>query len=150
MKQIFKIAIFSIILSLLVGCEKEIDLSANLTVRNVRFTETNKNQVLDLPNGTLMIDNPNFDFNNAATWTGNVAKYVKHNYMYSVSYTIKNIGYGTAYGTELDLHYIFDNGEEQVQTIIIGDIGPDDSFESSANLGSTDKQLVGCDAEVFW
>lgn len=148
MKRAFKLITYAIFLSLTVGCEE--DLPANLTVSHIDFTETYKNEVLDLPNGTYMPDNPAFDINKASTWTGNMAKYVNHNYMYSVSYTIKNNGSNTAYDTEVDLHYIYDNGDETVETIYIGDINPYESFGSSSSVGCTNKQLIKCNAEVFW
>jgi len=150
MKQIFKIAIYSIFLSLLGGCESAEDSPANLTVNNVGFTETYRNVILDLPNGSYTPDNPNFDINKSETWTGNMAKYVNHNYMYSVSYTIKNTGGNIAYDTEVDLHYSYDNGDEQIETIYIGDIKPDQSINSSASAGCTNKQLISCSAEAFW
>ena len=150
MKQLFNIVMYSIFLSLLVGCEKEEDSPANLTISNINFTETYRNEVLDLPNGIYMPDNPNFDVTNSKTWTGNMAKFVNHNYIYSVSYNIKNNGSNIAYDTEIDLHYIYDNGDEEVETLFIGDLKPDESTSSSSSTGCTNKQLIKCSAEVFW
>jgi hypothetical protein len=150
MKQIFNLAIYFILLSLIAGCDKFEDSPANITVSQIDFTETYRNEVLDLPNGSFMPDNPDFDINNSETWTGNMAKYVNHNYIYSVSYTIKNIGYNIAYDIEIDLHYIYDNGDENTETIFIGDISPNESINSSSNVSCTNKQLIGCRAEAVW
>jgi hypothetical protein len=150
MKPFFKIVFCSILLSLVIGCEKDEDSPANLTLSNINFIETSRNEVLDLPNGTYVPDNPDFDINNSKTWTGNIAKYVNHNYIYSVSYNIKNIGSTVAYDTEIDLHYIYDNDDEKVETIYIGNIKPNESISSSSSAGCTNKQLIKCNAEVFW
>lgn len=148
MTQISKITIYSIFLLLIVGCEE--NSPANLTISYIDFTETYRNEILNLPNGTYMPDNPDFDINNPETWTGNMAKYVNHNYIYSVSYNIKNSGSCIAYDTEIDLCYIYDNGEEKVETIYIGDIKPNESINTSTSIGCTNKQLVECSGEVFW
>jgi hypothetical protein len=135
-------------LSLIIGCEE--DSPANLKVSHLDFTETYSNEVLDIPNGTYIPDNPDFDINNPETWTGNMAEYVNHNYMYSVSFNIKNLGGIIAYDTEIDLYYTFDNGEEKVETIYIGDIKPNESISTSTGIGCTNKQLMECGYEVFW
>ena len=150
MKHFFKIAIFSIFLSLIAGCEIEEDSLANLTVNYIDFTETYRNVFLDLPNGTYLPDNPDFDINNSETWTGNMAQFVNHNYIYSVSYYIENIGWNVAFDTVIDLHYIFDNGDEKIETLYVGDIKPDNIISASTSLGCTNRQLIKCSAEVFW
>jgi hypothetical protein len=106
--------------------------------------------ILDLPNGTFVPDNPAFDINNPATWTGNMAQYVNRNYIYSVSCEIFNSGDCVAYDTEVDLHYVFDNGDEEVETVYIGNIGPYERAYPSAEFVSTNKQLVSCWAEAYW
>lgn len=150
MKTIFNIAICSILILLFAGCEEEMFSPAKLTVRHIGFTETYSNTILDFPNGVVTIDNPNFNINNPQTWTGSVEKYVKHNYFYSVSYNVKNIGGRRAYDVEIDLHYIYDNGDEEVETIYIGDIRSTENFTSSTTVGCSNKQLIQCNAEVFW
>lgn len=150
MKSIFKIVIYSAFLLMLAGCELVDDSPADLTVNYINLTETYRSVALDLPNGSFMPDNPDFDINIPSTWTGNMAKYVNHNYFYSVSYKIENIGGYNAYDTEIDLHYIYDNGDEEVETIYVGDIQPDEIIHSSSTVGCTNKQLVACTAEVFW
>ena len=150
MKQIFKIVICLLFFSLIAGCEKETDSVANLTVSNIDFTETYRNEFLDLPNGSYLPDNPDFDINNPETWTGNMTNFVNHNYIYSVSYNIENIGCNVAFDTEIDLHYIFDNGDEKIETLYVGDIKPDNIISASTSLGCTNRQLIKCSAEVFW
>jgi hypothetical protein len=150
MSRLFKLLIYSLLYLFIVGCERENDLNANLTVKNVDFVETYINVVLDLPNGTFVPDNPNFDLNNPNTWTGNMAQYVNHNFIYSVSYSIKNIGHNIAYNTEVDLHFIFDNGTESIETIYIGKIKPNETINKSSSVGCTNKQLSMCSAEAFW
>ena len=150
MKQLYKIVICSMFLSFIAGCEREEDSLANIAVNYIDFTETYRNEFLDLPNGSYLPDNPDFDINNPETWTGNMTNFVNHNYIYSVSYNIENIGNNIGYETEIDLHYIYDNGDEKVETIYIGDIQPHNSFSASSSTGCTNKQLIKCNAEVFW
>jgi len=152
MKPLFKVLLFASFITLIVGCGvgDELQSPADLTINSIDFKETYRNEVLNLPNGSYIPDNPNFDINNSATWTGNMAQYVNHNYLYSVSYSIKNIGHNTAYDAEIDLHYLYDNGDEYVETIFIGDIIPDKVISASSGGGCTNKQLIECTAEVFW
>ncbi len=148
MRHVSKIVIYLIFLFLILGCEE--DSPANLSIGYIDFTETYRNRILDLPNGTYLPDNPDFDINNPETWTGNMAKYVNHNYIYSVSYNIKNLGSSIAYDAEIDLYYTYDNGDEKVETIYIGDIKPNESISHSISIGCTNKQLIECSCKVFW
>ncbi len=150
MKHVLKITIYTLFLLLFVSCEKDEEDVADLAVNQIAFTETYKSTVLDLPNGAYMPDNPNFDINKSETWTGNMAEYVKNNYIYTISYNIKNKGSAMAYDTEIDLHYFYDNGEEKVETISLGEISPNQSFSSSTTLICTNKQLIRCSAVAFW
>jgi len=150
MKHIIKITIYTLFLLLFVSCEKDEDAIADLTVNKIVFTETYSSTILNIPNGSYIPDNPNFDLNKPETWTGNMAKYINHNYVYTVFYNIKNEGSAIAYDTEIDLHYFYDNGEEKVETISVGEINPNQNFSSSTSLGCTNKQLIKCSAEVFW
>ncbi|MCT4644803.1 MAG: hypothetical protein N4A74_07445 [Carboxylicivirga sp.] len=126
------------------------DSPTHLSITNVEFTQTYHNQVLDLPNGTFIPDNPNFNFDNPETWTGNMAQYVNNNYLYNITYTIKNDGNKIAFAAEVDIHYLFDNGDETVKTIFLGDIRKKKSYTGSTSIGCTNKQLVECRCEAFW
>lgn len=150
MKHVLKITIYTLFLLLFVSCEKDEEDVADLAVNQIAFTETYKSTVLDLPYSSYMSDNPNFDINKSETWTGNMAEYVKNNYIYTISYNIKNKGSAMAYDTEIDLHYFYDNGEEKVETISLGEIIPNQSFSSSITLSCTNKQLIRCSAVAFW
>lgn len=147
MKPTSKTVIYLFFLFLIIGCDY--DSPADL-VSSVEFTETYRNVTLYLPDGVYTPDNPDFDIDKPETWTGNMAKYVNHNYLYSVSYTIRNLGYNIAYDTEIDLYYTYDNGDNKVETIYIGDIKPNESFNYSTSIGCTNKQLIECSCEVFW
>ena len=135
------------ILIIFAGCQE--DSPANLSITHIDFTETYHNKVLDLPDGTYVPDNPDFDINNPETWTGNMAKYINHNYIYSVTYTIKNTSSSIAFDSEVDLHYSFDNDDEEIETIYIGDIKPQESYSASTSIGCTNKQLLKCSCEAF-
>jgi hypothetical protein len=148
MRQNVTLLIYLLFILLVLGCEK--DTPSDLSIGNIHITETYRNKVLDLPNGAYRPDNPNFDINKPDTWTGNMSKYVNHNYLYSVSYTIKNLGNSIAYDTEVDLHYRYDNGDEQVETVCIGNIQPHGDVNNSTSTGCTNKQLIECSCEVFW
>ena len=148
MEKISKIFICIILPALLTGCEKE--RISDVSIRHIDFYETYRNEVLNLPNGVFIPDNPNFDFDDPSTWTGNAAQYVYRNYMYSVSYSIENSGSSYACDVEIDLRYIFDNGDESVETIYLGDMDPDDTHSYLANYVSTNRQLVEIRGEVYW
>ena len=152
-KQSFKInlKLFTLIagIFLLYGCEQWYS-PGNLTVSHIEFDEIDYNEICYLPDGVYTPDNPDFDFNKPETWTGNMAQYVNHNYIYSVTYQISNSGGCTAYDTEIDLYYIFDNGDESVETIYIGDIKPNKSISETINVTCTNKQLIECCGEVYW
>ncbi|QQS52675.1 MAG: hypothetical protein IPM71_08060 [Bacteroidota bacterium] len=147
MKQIIKIAINLILVLLIISCD---EYSPAELVTSIDFKETYKNEVLNLPNGSYSPDNPYFEINKPETWTGNMAKYVNHNYLYSVSYSISNLGDHIAYDTEIDLFYTYDNGENTLETLYIGDIQPNESINYSTGVGCTNKQLVECSCVVYW
>jgi len=147
-RTISKIAFYFIFSSFIVGCQE--DKPANITVSHIDFIETYRNVILDLPDGSYLPDNPDFDINNPETWTGNMSKYVNHNYVYSVSYSIKNFGGSMAYDVEIDMYYTYDTGDEEVETIKIGDVKPNESRSASTHIGCTNKQLIECRCEVFW
>jgi hypothetical protein len=152
-KQILKIKLktLSIITCILItcGCERWIS-PGNLTIDEIEYTEIYSDKILDLPNGAYTPDNPDFDINNPETWTGNMAQYVKLNYTYSVTFQIRNSGGSIAYDTEIDLYCLFDNGDEEVETIYIGDVKPNKSIRKTTNVFCTNKQLIECNGEVFW
>lgn len=152
-KQHIKSALFLLLATaytlLSSGCE-EIKTPSNLMITNMVFTETYSNQHLNLPNGSYIPDNENFDIDNPETWTGNMAQYINYNYLYKVSYQIKNIGEMTAYDSEIDLYYSFDNDEEEAKTVVLGDITPGRSISKSDNYICTNKQMIKTSGEVFW
>lgn len=150
MRPFSRLVSYLIVLILIVGCKKESAGPADLVLSDIHFTQTFSRVFLDLPDGTYQPDNPNFHPNNPETWTGNMAKYVKHYYSYSVSYRVKNIGLGVAYITEIDLFCSYNDGEEKVVTIALGDIQPNGNVGSSASITSINKQLKECSGEVFW
>ncbi len=143
--------VFSLIsvIILFYGCENPFS-PADLTISHIEFTETYSNKALDLPNGVFMPDNPDFDINKPETWTGNMAKYVNYNYIYSVKYEISNLGGSTAYDSEVDIQYSFDNGDEVVETIYIGEVDPSENISKSTGTVCTNKKLIECSGEVFW
>lgn len=136
--------------TLTMGCEKEPIGPADLVVSKVHFTETFSRTFLDLPNGSYQPDNPDFHPNKPETWTGNMAQYVKHFRNYTATYNIKNTGPGIAYDTEIDIIFLFANGEEEVRTGKIGDIQPNGSYSSSANIHSINNKLEECFGEAYW
>lgn len=150
MRAIFKLASLLVICILLFGCNKEPLGPADLVVSDIQFTESTHWVFLDLPDGTYQPDNPNFHPDHPETWTGNMAKYVKNFYSYDISYRIQNNGVGIAYDPEIDFFYSFDNGTEEVKTGRLGDIEPGRNFVSHGFVSSTNKQLEGCEAEVYW
>ena len=114
------------------------------------FVETRSVKYLDLPNGSYNPDHPNFSISNPATWTGNMAQYVRHNYFYIISFDIYNSGGNTAYDVELDLYTIFDNSDEDMETIKIGKIPPGENIHRRRSIMVQDKQLIECDGAVYW
>ena len=152
-KQIFKIRLWSLLLTTCLifsyGCS-ELFSPSDLNINHVGHEEIQNYKTTELPDGSYIPDNPNFDFNDPETWTGNMAQYVKHNYLYSVTFEIKNKGAYIAYDSEVDLHYFFDNGDEIVETIYIGEIKGNKSISRSTTFLSTNKKLIECSAEVFW
>lgn len=148
MRHPVRFLIYLMFFLLVSGCEEY--SPGNLSISNIDFTETYSNKVLDLPNGGIWLDNPDFDMNNPDTWTGNMEKYVNHNYIYSVSYSIKNSGGDYAYDAEIDLYYTYSNGDEEVETKYLGNIRPNGGVTRSITMGCTNKQLVEVSCEVFW
>ncbi len=149
MKQNLNLFLIIAGLFLFFSCQKPATPS-NLNINNITFEQTHDVIYLDLPDGTYMPDNPDFNINNPLTWTGNMAQYVKHNFFYTVNYQISNSGGSIAYDTEVDLHYIYDNGDEEVETIYIGNVSPGANLSKSTSFISTNKELTECFGEVFW
>jgi hypothetical protein len=147
MKQISIITVYLFLLSIGIGCKKD---AAYLTIDYIDFTESYRNEFLDLPNGVYIPDNPNFDIDNPETWTGNMAEYVKRIYVYSVSYKITNTGENIAYNTEIDIYYSYDSGDEIVETKYIGNINPNESVTRTITIFCTNRQLLESSCEVFW
>ena len=150
MRLFLRVTSFLIFLTLIISCNKEPIGPANLVVSDVDFIETFSSTFLDLPDGTYQPDNPNFHPNKPDTWTGNMAKYVKHFRSYTATYTIKNAGPGIAYDTEIDIIFLFDNGDKEVKTGKIGDIQPNGTYNSSASINSINKELDQCFGEAYW
>lgn len=132
------------------GCEKEPMGLGNLVISDVQFTEFFYHKAIDLPSGVYQPDNPNFHPEKSETWTGNMAKYVKHFRSYTATYKIKNYGPGVAFDSEVDVIFQFSNGDEQIKTGKIGDILPNGSYNSSASINSVNNKLEHCFAEVYW
>lgn len=138
------------------GCSSESsfqnidDYSSNLGISSISYNEKHSSKVLELPSGAYMPDNPNFDVEKPETWTGNMAQYVKVITIYSISCNITNSGGNTAYDTEIDMYYKYDNGEDETKTIFIGDIDEGVSVIKSISLTCKNKKLIECSAEAFW
>lgn len=150
MKPIRTITSCLLFLLLITGCEKEPIGPANLVVSEVLFTETFYQKLLDLPPGVYQPDNPNFHPDRPDTWTGNMAKYVKHFRSYTATYSIQNTGPGIAYDTEIDIIFQFRNGDQEVKTGKIGNIEPDGNYSSSASISSINNELQECFGEAYW
>ncbi len=131
------------------GCEDFLPPS-DLYITDLHFTETYSNKYLDLPNGVSIFVPPNFDINDPQTWTGDAAQYVNHNYWYDITYAVENSGGSQAYDTEMDLHLIFDNGDEEIETHYVGDIKRKKAHRGTLKVYSTNRQLVECYGEIFW
>ncbi len=150
MKPFSQMISYFLFFTLTMGCEKEPIGPANLVVSEVLFTETFYQKLLDLPSGVYQPDNPNFHPDRPDTWTGNMAKYVKHFRSYTATYSIQNTGPGIAYDTEIDIIFQFRNGDQEVKTGKIGDIQPNGSYSSSANINSINNKLEECFGEAYW
>ena len=135
-------------LSIFYGCE--FFPEADLVIDKIEFHETFSNSVVDLPDGIDEDDIPNFSPTIPETWTGSITQYVKHNRLYRVQYSIRNVGDATAYDTEIDLSCYFDNDDDVTETIYIGDMPPGTEIESYTFFQTTNKKMVECLGEVFW
>jgi len=143
-----------VVLLLLFGCQK-INTQRNpssLSLSEIQFMETFQSKVIDIPNdvGGFQIDNPNFNFNDPSTWTGNIEKYVITTYGYEVNFDVKNRGTGTAFQTEVDLYLTYDSGEKSVKTVVLGDIGGSKKITTTENIVCSNEQLVGCTGTIFF
>jgi hypothetical protein len=150
MNPLYKLFPFLLVFTLIVGCQKEPLGPANLVISDVHFTETYSSVYLDVLDGSYQPDNPNFHPNKPETWTGNMAQYVKHFRGYTATYNIENIGPGIAYDTEIDIIFIFKNGEEEIKTGKIGNLHPDRTYKSSASINSINNELEECYGEAYW
>jgi len=149
--RIAVIFFLTLCISSFLGCTKSSISPANLSVQNISYTEILSSTTLDLENGVMyQPDNPNFDINDPSTWTGNMEQYVKHYRLYTVTFSLKNSGNSTAYDTEIDLKYLFDEGQDESQTVIIGDIGAKKTVSRSTDISFVNKKLVESIGEVFW
>lgn len=136
---------------LFLGCQVNLSSGpASLSIDNITFSGELVSTFLDLPDGTYQPDHPNFHPDRPETWTGNMAKYVKRFYSYTVEYTISNSANGIAYDTEVDMYFEFNNGDEDVKTLYLGSVQPNSSVVHSTFINSINKQLDGCSAEVYW
>lgn len=152
MKRLRLILLFVLPL-LSIGCQDDLpngNKPALLSIHDVKFSSELTWTFLDLPDGVYQPDNPNFHPDRPETWTGNMAKYVKHYYRNTIHYTIKNSGRGTAYDTEVDLFYEYSNGDTEVKTLHLGSIPANSTSAFSASVNSINKQLAGVSGEVFW
>lgn len=148
-KNTFKLLLLTAYLLLSSSCE-ELITPSELIVKNLVFAETYSNQYLNLPDSVFTPDNVDFDIDKPETWTGNMAQYINYNYMYKVSYQIKNIGKTAAYDSEIDLHYSLSNGEELIETIKHGEIAPGASTTNTISTTLKNQQLTEIYSEVFW
>lgn len=139
------------VLLLGVGCQpNSFDTEpANLVVKRIKVKENESYKTLNIPSGVYTFDNPNLDFNNPDTWTGNVEEFVDYYYSYTVSVVINNRG-GTAYDTEVDLYYTHSDGSESMKTIYAGQIDANQRITETTSVISVNTQLVDWDADVFW
>lgn len=133
------------------GCKKAANPApGKLSVNSIYIEQTFHGQSIDIPSGSFNPDNPNFSMNDPSTWTGNMAQYVNHWYSYSVNCHVTNSGKGTAYDAELDLGYFFDNGTEEFETFVIGDISSYGEITKTVEINSYNRQLEECAGEVYW
>ncbi|MBS2101021.1 hypothetical protein [Carboxylicivirga linearis] len=148
MKKFSKVLFYFFLVSIFLACTE--NSLPDISINDISFIQTYENVTLNLPNGVYTPDNPDFDINDPETWTGNMAQYVKHTYMYTVNYCIENTGGSIAYDTEIDFHFRYDNDTKEIKTLYIGDIGPNQKQNSSINHVISNKQLIECRCEVFW
>ncbi|MEN8928166.1 MAG: hypothetical protein ABF242_02125 [Flavobacteriales bacterium] len=130
------------------SCNKE-KIDANLLVTDIEFVEVFSNVYLELP-FSFSADNPNFNPNDPATWTGNMAQYVRHFYRYSYNYTLTNHGDFVAYDTEIDLLFKTKNGNEEVKTVKKGDFPPKSITRKQGSYVIINDELTEITAETFW
>ena len=151
MQKYLRLILFLPLLFLLLGCQDDLPNGpASLSINNIKFSGELLWTFLDLPDGAYQPDNPNFHPDRPETWTGNMAKYVKHFYSYNIEYTVTNSLGGIAYDTEVDLFYKFSSGYEEVKTLFLGDIQPNSTTEHSVSINTINDQLKRCTAEAYW
>ena len=122
----------------------------NLEVNNIFITQTDYDQYLDITVGYFSPDNPNFDFNDPSTWTGNAAQYVVNRYRYTIQFHVTNSGKGTAYDSELDVGYFYSDRSDVFETFYIGTIPSHGEEMKTVNITSYNKELEAAGAEVYW
>ena len=141
------------VLSLLVfsySCQKAEMAPGKLNVNSIVFTQTQYTPYLDYSQPIILINHPNFDPNNPATWTGDAAQYVIHRYTYTVQFHVTNSGKGTAYDAELDAGYFFNDGSDQFETFYIGNIPAYGEKLKTVEIIVENKQLEECSAAAYW
>ncbi|MCB9247018.1 MAG: hypothetical protein H6606_11395 [Flavobacteriales bacterium] len=151
MSKLYTILCLVIVSVFFSGCSDDIaDQPAVLRIEGIKFSGELAFKFLDLPDGVYQPDDPNFHPDRPETWTGNMAKYVKHMYTYNIEFTIVNTSGGVAYDTEVDLYFDFNNGETEVKTLYLGNIQPKSSSVNSTFINTINKQLETCSGEVYW
>lgn len=151
MSKLYTILCLVIVSVFFSGCSDDIaDQPAVLRIEGIKFSGELAFKFLDLPDGVYRPDDPNFHPDRPETWTGNMAKYVKHMYTYAIEFTIQNSSRGIAYDTEVDLFFYFMNGDKEVKTLYLGNIEPNSTTVSSTFINTINKQLDFCSGEVYW
>jgi len=103
-KKKFIVLSLLFLLTFSISCEDPFSTGL-LTIKHIEFVQNDSNVFLDLPNGTVVRVPKNFNINDPSTWTGDLAQYVIHTYIYDITYEIENSGEGSAFSTEVDLHF---------------------------------------------
>ncbi len=151
MQKCLRLLLVLILPLLSIGCQDDLPNGpAILSAEDIRISSELVSVFLDLPDGTYQPDNPNFHPDRLETWTGNMAKYVKHYYSNTIQYTIKNTGSGNGYETEVDLFLEYSNGETEVKTLYLGNTQPNSTFTHTTTVHSINRQVEFCSGEVFW
>ncbi|MFK7786117.1 MAG: hypothetical protein AB8B56_13430 [Crocinitomicaceae bacterium] len=132
------------------GCQKNYEPPGSLSVNSIFITQTDHTPYLDLPGYVVIFNQPDFDINDPSTWTGQVEQYVVNRYKYTVQFHITNSGKGTAYDTELDVGYFYDDGSDVFETFYIGNVSSYGEETKTVEIVSYNKQLEECGAEVYW
>jgi len=146
-----RVKVFSLIALALFffSCENDFSLS-ELNITKIDYSEDFVTKLLNIPSGTFVSVPSNFDHNNSNTWTGNVAQYVQEIYSHEINYTVKNNGGNKAFNVELDLYIIYDNGEQEVKTIKMGEISGNSTKSGTLSSRFNSRRISDVSGEVFW